>query len=212
MNDLADRRQEEKDRRRDEILDAAAAVAEIVDMDALTMEQVARKARLSRALIYVYFRDKDDLLLGLADRAHELLSKRFAAICSRRKTGLEKILAMGRSYVAFADEQPVYFNALACFAAHVPEADDQQSNMHRCMESGDRLHGLTIEALNAGIKDGSIRPDIGPPALTAVTLWGFMHGIIQLIATKGEVLAKKGAGSKQLVDNALSMTTRALRK
>ena len=58
MSELTDRRLEEKERRRLEILDAAEAVAAVVGVEALTMDLVARKARLSRALLYVYFNDK----------------------------------------------------------------------------------------------------------------------------------------------------------
>ena len=69
MTDLAERRREEKERRRDEMLAAALQVAAVAGFDALTMEQVARKARLSRALLYVYFTDKDDLLFALCEQA-----------------------------------------------------------------------------------------------------------------------------------------------
>jgi AcrR family transcriptional regulator len=210
MSELATRRQEEKDRRRDEILDAAAAVAASEGMAAFTMDQVAKKARLSRALLYVYFTDKQDLLLGLADRAHVMLHQRFATIGARKQTGLKKIQGMGRAYVAFAEEDPVYFEALACFAAHPAEDDVPEGNVLRCMQGGDRVHGELIAALEAGVKDGSIRADMGNPALVSVTLWAFMHGIIQIIATKGTVLEFKGMKPKQLVDQALLMCTRSL--
>ncbi len=212
MSELATRRQEEKDRRRDEILDAAAAVAEAEGLAAFTMDQVAKKARLSRALLYVYFTDKQDLLLGLADRAHTRLYERFAAISARKQTGLKKIQGMGRAYVTFAEEDPVYFEALSCFAAHSAEDTAPAGNELRCMQGGDRVHGELIQALQAGIADGSLRPDIGNPALVSVTLWAFMHGVIQIITTKGAMLEFKGAKPKQLVDQALLMCTRSLQK
>lgn len=212
MSELATRRQEEKDRRRDEILDAAALVTAEQGMAEFTMDQVSRKARLSRALLYVYFKDKQDLLMGLADRAHGMLHKSFAAIGARKQTGLKKIQAMGRAYVAFAENSPVYFEALSCFAAHPANDDAPQGNLLLCMQGGDRVNAEIISALSSGIKDGSIRKDIGNPVLVAVTLWGFMHGIIQIIATKGEVLAYKGVKSRQLVDQALLMCTRSLQK
>jgi TetR/AcrR family transcriptional regulator len=210
MNELANRRQEEKDRRRDEILDAAAEAAAEFGMAAFTMDQVARKARLSRALLYVYFTDKQDLLLGLADRANVMLTERFAAIGARKQSGLKKIQAMGRAYVVFADESPIYFEALSCFAAHSADAAQPQGNVLRCMQSGDQVHGEMIRVMQAGIDDGSIRHDIGNLAVVAVTLWGFMHGIIQIISTKGPLLEFKGVKSKQLVDQAIQMCTRSL--
>jgi AcrR family transcriptional regulator len=56
MSYIAERRQEEKERRRGEIIDAAEAVAATVGWDAMTMYLVARMARLSGALFYVYFK------------------------------------------------------------------------------------------------------------------------------------------------------------
>ena len=76
MNDLADRRNEEKERRRAEILDAAEAVAAGEGWEDMTMDQVARRARLSRALLYVYFTDKTDLLFGVGERAMSILMQR----------------------------------------------------------------------------------------------------------------------------------------
>ena len=73
MNYIAERRQEEKDRRRSDILDAAEAVAATIGIEALTMDQVARRARISRALLYVYFHDKSDLHFALCERALALL-------------------------------------------------------------------------------------------------------------------------------------------
>jgi len=57
MNYVIERREEEKERRREEILDAAELVFSEKGFDAATMDQVARKARVSRALVYVYFKE-----------------------------------------------------------------------------------------------------------------------------------------------------------
>src|SRR5215831_7360176 len=77
MSYIAERRLEEKERRRAEIVDAAEAAGREVGLDALTMDDVARRARLSRALIYVYFQDRTDLMFGLAERAMQMLHQRF---------------------------------------------------------------------------------------------------------------------------------------
>jgi AcrR family transcriptional regulator len=46
MSYITERRQEERDRRRAEIVDAAEALYSEVGWDAVTMDQVARRARL----------------------------------------------------------------------------------------------------------------------------------------------------------------------
>jgi AcrR family transcriptional regulator len=107
VSELTARRQEERDRRRSEILDAAAVAASEGGFDAITMDQVARHARLSRALLYVYFEDKNALHLALCERAMELLLERFTAATSGVPTGLARLEAMGSAYVRYARELPV---------------------------------------------------------------------------------------------------------
>src|ERR1700679_3950141 len=106
MNDLADRRNEEKERRRAEILDAAEVVAASHGWDEMTMDQVARRARLSRALLYVYFTDKTDLMFGIGERAMAILMQRFNGGVARQTRGIDQFEEIGRAYVAFAQEFP----------------------------------------------------------------------------------------------------------
>lgn len=211
MSYIAERRLEEKERRRAEIVDAAEAAGREVGLDALTMDDVARRARLSRALLYVYFQDRSDLMFGLAERAMNMLHARFVEAAERNRTGLEKVSAIGRAYVAFSQEFPVLFDALARCELQSPEPTQGSQAEQACAAGGDRLQSTLILAIEAGIADGSIRKDVGSPKLTSVTLWGFMHGIIQLTTTKAHALAHHGVTAKALIDHAISMILRELK-
>jgi TetR/AcrR family transcriptional regulator len=210
MNLLADRRREEKERRRDEILDAAAAVAGQFGLDAITMDQVARQARLSRALLYVYFKDKNDLHLGLCERALELLLQRFVAETAKAPSGRDKLGAMGRAYIAFAQQFPVLFDALARFEASDGSAMPEGGNFSGCLAGGDRLHVVMTDAIKDGIADGSIRGDVGNADAVAIVLWGFMHGVIQLVASKGVLLAARGVTPELLFEQARELALHSL--
>jgi AcrR family transcriptional regulator len=210
MNLLTDRRREEKERRRDEILDAAAAAIAEVGLDALTMDQVARQARLSRALIYVYFQDKVDLQLGLCERALELLLQRFVTEIAKEPDGRAQLAAMGRAYIGFAQEQPIYFDTLARFEASGSQALPTDGNLGSCLAIGDRVHVLMTDAIRAGIADGSIRGNVGNADAVAIVLWGFMHGVIQLVTSKGAILAQRGVDAAQLFDQARELALHSL--
>ncbi len=210
MSELVERRQEERERRRADILDSAELVAARVGIDAMTMDLVAKQARLSRALIYVYFQDKEDLIFALCERALQMLGQRFTEAMQRQQSGIDQITSIGRAYVAFSQEFPIYFDALSRFESHEPAVAENNRNELACMQAGDQVHSLTARAIETGVADGSIRKDVGEPMLMAVTLWGFMHGIIQLTATKSNMLAKDGISVKLLVDHALRTCTRAL--
>jgi AcrR family transcriptional regulator len=211
MSYIAERRLEEKERRRAEIVDAAEAAGRDVGLDALTLEDVARRARLSRALLYVYFQDRSDLMFGLCERAMGMLHARFVEAAERHRTGLEQVSAMGRAYVAFSQEFPVLFDALARCELKTPEPSQGSPSEQACAAGGDRLQAQLVASIDAGVRDGSIRGDITSPMLMSVTLWGFMHGIIQLTTTKAHALAHHGVAGKDLIDHAISMITRDLK-
>ncbi|HTP39235.1 MAG TPA: TetR/AcrR family transcriptional regulator [Steroidobacteraceae bacterium] len=212
---ISERRLEEKDRRRSQILDAAESVAATSGIESLTMEQVARRARLSRALIYLYFKDKLDLHFGLCERGIALLTQRFEEAHRRPMQGLAKIIAIGRAYVAFSQEFPVYFDALARFQAQ--EAELPQSpgataagSLTACLAASARLHEIIASVIAEGQRDGTISPAAGDPLAVSLTLWGFMHGIIQLSTTKAALLGELGLDTRALQEQALKLATRAL--
>lgn len=210
MSYIEERRQEEKDRRRAEIVDAAEALYAETGWDAITMDQVARRARLSRALLYVYFRDKSDLHLALVERSLEALRERFVAARAGRATGIAQVEAIGRAYLAFSVETPHYFDACARYQAH--PAVDGGTNEMACSLAGHRVHEVIVESLNLGIADGTVRPDIGDPYVTALTLWAFSHGMIQIASTKGGQIEHEGTSVQAFIEHGLGLALRSLRQ
>lgn len=210
MNDLAERRNEEKERRRAEILDAAEAVAASESWDNMTMDQVARRARLSRALLYVYFTDKTDLLFGVGERALALLAARLSESAARQQRGIAQLEAMGRAYMAFAQEFPVYFAVLAHCELRSPANSDSHSNEGDCARKADALHGMIASTLEVGIGDGSIRTDVGQPPAVAIALWGFLHGAIQFASSKANLVGSRGVSIKSLLDQGLTLAMRSV--
>jgi|SRR5579872_659110 len=210
MNYIAERRQEERERRRSEILDAAEAVMESEGWEAMTMDQVARKARLSRALVYVYFKDKTDLMFGICERALAALKHCFEEAVARHTRGLDKLVAIGHAYIAFSRECPAYFEIMARCELISPATAELQPNEEACMHGGDAVRFLMQEALEIGKRDGSIRPDVGDSLTVTAVLWGFTHGIIQLSATKAKMLARDGLQAQELLEHAMVMATRSL--
>ncbi|MEO8464755.1 MAG: TetR/AcrR family transcriptional regulator [Gammaproteobacteria bacterium] len=212
MSELHQRRVEEKEQRRTEIVDAAEAVYAEVGWDAATIDQVARRARLSRALVYVYFKDKQDLHFAIVERALADLHRRFEDAARRPGTGIEKVEAIGRAYVQYSREVPYYFDACSQFQAYqAGEADTADDNEEACLAASRQVHGVLVEAIRTGMHDGTIRPDLGDPLMTAIALWGFAHGIIQLAATKAEMLKKFEIAVDPLILHGFALMTASLR-
>jgi len=203
MSYLAERREEEKERRRLEIIEAAESLYAEKGWDAVTMDQVARQARLSRALLYVYFKDKEDLLFAITERALDALRQRFERAGAEQALGIDKVVAMGRAYSLFQQESPFQFDACSRFHAH--QAHAGQPNELACRTCGDAVMGVMIEALQQGIRDGSIRPDIGDPLKVVFMLWAFSHGLIQIATNKSQEIASRGIEVGELMEDGRAM-------
>ena len=205
MSYIAERRQEEKDRRRAEIVDAAEELYRELGWDAVTMDSVAKRARLSRALVYVYFKDKSDLHFAIAVRAMEILGERFNEASGRAKLGIEKVDAIGRAYMAFGHEFPHLFDACARLEARGADDAPEGEQQRLLMVAGSGLHDTVVEALSSGQRDGTIRNDLGDLNVTSRVLWGFTHGMIQIAMTKDKALARCGISVPQLGEQAMGM-------
>jgi AcrR family transcriptional regulator len=210
MSYISERRQEERGRRRSEIVDAAEALYAEVGWDAVTMDQVARRARLSRALVYVYFRDKGDLHFALVERALDTLRLRCESARLEKRCGLDEIEAIGRAYLAFARELPHFFDACARFQAHASHDGNVPPNEAACMGAGHRVHEVIVAALNHGVADGSVRADIGDRYATALSLWAFSHGLIQIAASKAGQMEHEGIAVQDFLDHAFALALRSL--
>ena len=204
MSYIAERRGEEKERRRAEILDAAEELYAEKGWDALTVDQVARSARLSRALVYVYFRDKEELLFAIGERAMGKLRNRFIEAVAGHALGMDQVEAIGQAYMAYAHEFPHYFDFCSRFNAR-SVAIDPGSHEGACHIAGDEVIGAVVQAINTGIGDGSIRPDVGDPRLLAMTLWAFTHGMIQLAMAKGADLERFGISTADFSNYGLGL-------
>lgn len=202
MSYVAVRREEEKERRRAEMVDAAETLYADVGWDDVTMDRVARTARLSRALLYVYFRDKNDLLHAITERALLELRERFVEAAAGHAVGLDQVTAIGRAYVLFQQEKPYRFDACSRFHAHQAAGQPAED---ACAAAGDAVMAVIVKALLQGQADGSIRKDIGNPAQVCVMLWAFTHGLIQIGTKKTQEIARQGVEVSQLMEGSFTM-------
>ncbi|SDW09673.1 TetR/AcrR family transcriptional regulator [Marinobacter mobilis] len=174
---LKTRREREKQARYEAILDAAEAVFSDKGYERTSMDDIARRASLSRALLYVYFRDKSAIQHGITLRAGANLRERMEKAAAIAGTGLEKAAAIGRAYYEFYREEPEYFHALTQANVTASDADETQVSQMHCSEAA--IMELMVATIRRGLADGSLnRERIRDPMETALYLRGALHGVI----------------------------------
>ena len=99
--------------RREQIIDAAAAVLDGRDPAEVTFEEIADAAGVSRALLYNYFGDRHGLVEAMYLRGATELDARLADATARATSMLELVESHARTHMEFAHSQPVLYRYAA---------------------------------------------------------------------------------------------------
>ncbi len=184
---IAERREREKEKRKNDIVNAAERVFFEKGHENATMDDVANEAELSKGTLYLYFKNKEDLYLAIHLRGNKILHSLFKKAVKNKKTGIEKTRSIGKTYVEFFIKYPKYFNAMLYYESHDIDFADQDSVAAECLIEGKSTLELLIESIVIGIKDGSIRSEIDP-VKTALNLWGQTTGVLQIASLKEKIV------------------------
>src|SRR5258708_403115 len=106
--------------RRDEILQAAKELFLEAGYDATTIRRIADRVGVSAPALYLYFHDKDAIMLALCDQTFGRLLELIADIEKTVGDPLDRMCAFGRAYARFGIEHPDEYR-LVFMADHVPE-------------------------------------------------------------------------------------------
>lgn len=181
----AERKEREKEMRRNAIIDAAEQVFFSKGIENATMDEVAELAELSKGTLYLYFKNKNELLHAIVGRGLQILHSRFIKAVEKEEKGIDKIKALGSAYFEFFKEEPDYYAIMLHHDTYDldPHILENNPNFALCNELGNKLFAIMQEAARVGIEDGSIRRDIDPVKLSVV-LWGHSAGILNLMRSK----------------------------
>ncbi|WP_321474776.1 TetR/AcrR family transcriptional regulator [uncultured Paludibaculum sp.] len=170
----AERRAREKDELRRRILEAATALFLEQGYESVSMRKIADRIEYAPSTIYLYFKDKVELVTSICFETFAELDRRLEAI---RQLGLPPLETLRRSltdYVDFGLEHPSHYTFVFC----TPPAalKDIRPDQHVYVNT---MAMATFDRLRVGIKacmdEGSIRVD--DVETTAQSAWLFIHGV-----------------------------------
>lgn len=162
------RRAREKERRRNEIIDAAEKLFLSKGYDEITMDDVAADADFAKGTLYVYFKSKESLFYAVALRGIRLLNTMFAKAARTKETGLDQIYSIGVAYYEFSKRHPEYFT-LFSYAESERFACRDDENALELTKIGQNNLDIMLTSISTGQADGSIKPDLDP-LMTAIFL------------------------------------------
>jgi TetR/AcrR family transcriptional regulator len=211
---IAERRERDKQKRREAIVDAAEKLFFAKGYAATTIDEVAEAAELSKGTIYLYFKTKEEISIAIARRGARILMDLSRAAVDAAPAGREKVQALGRALLTFYERYPDHFKTLfyqhrgaSCRSA---EARDEDPLIKALLQDRQELHAFGISVVRDGIADGTIRPDADPVKVTLI-LVGMIIGLIRMASVEENALLKRfNLTGKDLIKEAFDLMDRPL--
>ncbi len=161
-------------RLRDDLLDAAATLIGTSGSDAdLSLRAVARSAGVSAQAVYLHFASLEELVVALIVDGSQQMGAALQQAALSRTDPVERILARGRAYLAWAAEHPARYQAM--FEGKVQRYRDPN-------HTGRLLLNALRDDIVAAMASGAVPADDAD--LIAVELWALVHGLASLSANK----------------------------
>lgn len=178
----ADRREQERNRRKQELLQAARAVFAEHGFGLATVDAIAQRAEVGKGTVYLYFETKEAILgeltlQALSDLAGQLQAASDA--CSLLHPD-RRLRALADAYLAFARHAPDYYRLLNAYNHGDFQQRLSQEMRERILCESDRTLDLVTQAIADGIALGLFAP--GDPRQLAGVLWASLNGALALVS------------------------------
>ncbi len=174
----AQRREREKAALRQEILAAARELFAKEGYESVSMRKIAERIEYSPTTIYLYFRDKEELIRQICEETFALLTRKLEKVIAAEANPIAKLKAGLRAYVDFGIKHPDHYRV----SLMMPNA--HQTGKPFELEPGAKAFEILVNGVAECVKAGCfIQSDV---MAIAQALWSTVHGLTSLQVSKGD--------------------------
>lgn len=101
----------EKEKRRNDILNAAEKLFFSKGYENVSLKDISKEVKFSRSTIYLYFENKEELFFAIVLRGIRIMNTMIKEEVKKAKTGFEKIPLFRNAYYKFSKEYRDYLHA-----------------------------------------------------------------------------------------------------
>ncbi|MEA2062131.1 MAG: TetR/AcrR family transcriptional regulator, partial [Gemmatimonadota bacterium] len=138
------------------------------------MDEIAGESELSKGTLYLYFKNKEELLMAINERGLGILARMLEEALEKGLTGRKMLRKTGEAYLEFAMKHNDYFRAMMYHEGQIVPEQLDSDVVESCVEKGNQCISCMIRAIQAGKMDGSIKIAIDSYQL-AMLLWATLY-------------------------------------
>jgi len=188
---IVERREREKKKRKNDIINAAERLFFSKGYDNVSMNDIAQDVELSKATIYLYFENKESLFFTIVLRGTRILNSMIKKAVHNEDKGINLVNAYRTAYYKFTKEYPDYIQIYNYFQSGrfnlaskkiieneivKKETKNQSGNslpyISECameiLKLRNERFSILCQSIKKGIDDGTIRQNLDPVEVTVL--------------------------------------------
>ena len=175
---ITERKERERGEMRDLILQGAQKLFLENGYEKTSIRGIAETIEYSPATIYLYYKDKNELLLALHVQAFQKLMQEFT-IVAMVEDPFERLVTLGKQYIKFALENPELYDLMFIMQAPMEALACKQEMWDDGRKSFEFLALVIRDCITAGYFRNDRNVEI-----VSLTIWSFVHGLITIYLKK----------------------------
>lgn len=199
------RKKEAKSVHREKIASAASVLFMQKGIEATSMDDIAKAAVYSKATLYVYFENKEEIVSILVRDSMKKLYSCISSALEQQETTKTRYELICRGLVQYQEEFPFYFNMVLDKINIDFENHEDLPEEKETYQVGEEINEKLRDFLIAGMEKGDLCKDLKiMPVIFG--LWGMLSGLIRLAAEKEEYIKRTmGLSKSQFLENGFHM-------
>jgi AcrR family transcriptional regulator len=169
---INERKEREKEAMRHRILQAAARLFIDNGFDKTSIRNIADSIEYSPATIYLYYKDKNEILYALSVEGFTRFFKSFQTV-GKYSDPMKRLQELGRVYFQFAFDHPEYYDLMFIMRGPMESHHNDAG-----WELGVKSHNILTEIVQECIDYGYFKGK--DPQTLSFMIWSFVHGVMSL--------------------------------
>lgn len=169
---ISERKERERAEMRRRIVDAAMRMFVEEGYDKVSIRNIADKIEYSPATIYLYYKDKDELMNDVQEEAFAALAQTLIDKVTHKDT-FRRMEQLADTYIQFAMENPQLYELMFILRAPM----NAEENEHD-WKNGDPAFNFLLDLVKEAIDKKIVR--YKDPMVGTLSMWSFAHGLISL--------------------------------
>lgn len=174
---ILERKEREREEMRRLIVDGARHLFVANGYEKVSIRNIAEAIEYSPATIYLYFKDKNEILYAVHSQAFGKMMEDFRPIFAIDDP-FERLVEMGRRYMLFAVENPELFDIMFIVVAPMETLECRED----IWSEGRIAFNMLVQVVQDCIKAGIFKVDDAEVA--AMMIWSNIHGYTALFLRK----------------------------